>query len=152
MNPWIRSVVPDLFLAAVVALLVTVAMNQLDGVETLRIRADARAASRGGLTLDERIDVVGGSIRRSTLFHLPMLIALGGGVVGLACRNRRWAWLTAIGAILPALIMGVAFFVDRPLPAGALVTAYSVLAVSTSRAGSALRRILLPVEASPDQP
>ena len=150
MNNWLRSVVPDLFLAAVVALLVTVAMNQLDGVETLRIRADTRAASSGGLTLDERIDVVGGSIRRSTLFHLPMLIALSGGVVGLACRNRRWAWLTSIGAIVPALIMGVAFFLDQPLPASFLVTAYSVLAVAMSLVGSALRRRLLPVIVSRD--
>jgi len=142
---WLRSVVPDLFLAAVVALLVTVAMNQLDGAETMRIRADARAAAEDGLTLDERIDVFDGSIRRSTLLHLPALIALSGVIVGLACRNRRWAWLTALASILPALIMGVAFFVDRPFPAGTLVTAYAALAVAMAMVGSALRRKLQPV-------
>ena len=99
MKKWLRSVVPDLFLAAVVALLVTLAMNQLDGAETVRIRADARAAAENGLTLDERIGVFDNSIRRSTLLHLPVLIALSGVVVGLACRNRRWAWLTAIASI-----------------------------------------------------
>ena len=144
MMKWLRSVVPDLFLAAVVALLVTLAMNQLDGAETVRIRADARAAAENGLTLNERIDVFDNSIRRSTLLHLPVLIALGGIVVGLACRNRRWAWLTAIASILPALIMGAAFFFDRPLPASFLVTAYSVLAVSMALAASALRQQLLP--------
>jgi len=144
MKKWIKSVVPDLFLAAVVALLVTVAMSQLDGAEAVRIRTDARAAAEDGLTIDERIDVFDGSIRRSTLLHLPALIALSGVVVGLACRNRRWAWLTAIGSIIPALIMGVAFFVDRPLPASFLVTAYSALAASMAMAGAALRQKLLP--------
>ena len=149
MKKWLRSVVPDLFLAAVVALLVTVAMNQLDGNETVRIREDARTAAKDGLTLDERIDVLGGSIRRSTLLHLPVLIALSGVVVGLACRNRRWAWLTAFGAILPALIMGVAFFIDRPIPAGALATVYTALGVTMALAGSALRRKLLPAKIPP---
>jgi hypothetical protein len=95
------SVVPDLFLAAVVALLVTMAIRQLDGAEVARIQLDARAAADNGLTLDERIDVYDGSIRRSTLFQLPALIALSGALVGLTCRNRRWAWLTAIGSVLP---------------------------------------------------
>ena len=142
MKNWLRSVVPDLFLAAVVALLVTVAMNQLDGTETLRIRADARAAAENGLTLDERIDVLGGSIRRSTLLHFPTLIALSGVIIGLACRNRRWAWLTALGSTLPALIMGAAFLIDRPLPAGILLTAYSAIAVLMALVGIALRQRL----------
>jgi hypothetical protein len=142
MKNWLRSVVPDLFLAAVVALLVTVAMNQLDGTETLRIRADARAAAEDGLTLDERIDVLGGSIRRSTLLHFPTLIALSGVIIGLACRNRRWAWLTALGSTLPALIMGAAFLIDRPLPASILLTAYSAIAVLMALVGIALRQRL----------
>ncbi|MBD3856615.1 MAG: hypothetical protein IFK92_08850 [Acidobacteria bacterium] len=71
---------------------------------------------------------------------MPALIALSGVVVGLTCRNRRWAWLTAIGSILPAVIMGVAFFADRPLPASFLVTAYSTLAVLMALAGSAFRQ------------
>jgi hypothetical protein len=145
MMKWLRKVVPDLFLAAVVALLVTVAMQRLNDVETARIEAEGRAAARDGLTLDERIDVVDGSIRRSTLVHLPALIALSGAIVGLAARHRRWAWLTAVGSVLPALIMGVAFFVDRPLPASVLVGAYLLLAISTAMAGTALRRRLEPV-------
>jgi hypothetical protein len=144
MKNWLRRVVPDLFLAAVVALLVTVAMNQLDGNETLRIHADARAAAEDGLTLDERIDVLGGSIRRSTLLHFPVLIAFSGVIVGLACRNRRWAWLTTLGSILPALIMGVAFFIDRPLPAVVLVAAYAAIAVLMALVGTALRQKLAP--------
>ena len=149
MKKWLRSVVPDLFLAAVVALLVTLALQYLDAAEVERIQTDAQAAAEDGLTLDERIDVVGGSIRRSTLLHLPVLIALSGVVVGLACRNRRWAWLTAIGAILPALIMGVAFFIDRPIPAGALATVYTALGVAMALAGTALRRKLLPAKVPP---
>jgi hypothetical protein len=147
MKKWLRSVVPDLFLAAVVALLVTVAMNQLDGTETLRIHADARVAAEDGLTLDERIDVLGGSIRRSTLLHFPALIAFSGVIVGLACRNRRWAWLTTLGSILPALIMGVAFFVDRLFPAVVLVTSYSAIAVLMALVGTALRQRLAPARA-----
>lgn len=144
MKNWLRSVVPDLFLAAVVALLVTMAIRYLDDAEVKRIRTDARAAAEGGLTLDERIDVFDNSIRRSTLLHLPALIALSGAVVGMTCRNRRWAWLTAIGSVIPALIMGVAFFVDQPIPAGALATAYTALAAATALAASALRQKLLP--------
>jgi hypothetical protein len=147
MNNWLRRVVPDLFLAAVVALLITMAMHQLDGVEAVRIQTDAQAAAEGGLTLDERIDVVGSSMRRSTFLHLPALVALGGIVVGLACRNRPWVWLTAIASVLPALIMGIAFFVDRLLPAGVLVTAYTALAVLMAMAGAALRQKLLPAKA-----
>jgi hypothetical protein len=144
MKNWLRSVVPDLFLAAVVALLVTLAMNQLDDAEAVRIRADARSAAEDGLTLDKRIDVYDDSIRRSTLLHLPALIALSGVIVGLACRNRRWAWLTAIGSILPALIMGVAFLIDRPIPAGVLVSAYTALGISMALAGAALRQRVTP--------
>jgi hypothetical protein len=146
MKNWLRKVVPDLFLAAVMALLVTMAMNQLDGVEAVRIRNDERDAASDGLTLDERIDAVGSSMRRSTLLHLPALVALSGAIIGLACRNRHWAWLTAIGAVLPALIMGVAFFVDSPIPAGILVTAYTAIAVAMAIAGTLLRRKLLPAK------
>ena len=146
MNIWLRKVVPDLFLAAVVALLVMVAIQQLEGVEAARMRSETHVASEDGLTLDERIDVVGGSIRRSALLHLPGLVALGGALVGLLCRNRRWAWLTAIGSVIPALIMGVAFFVDRPIPAVVLVTAYMALAVAMAMAGTTLRRKLMPAK------
>jgi hypothetical protein len=108
----------------------------------VRIESDAQAATADGLTLDERIEVLGASMRRSTLLHIPALVALSGILVGLACRNRRWAWLTAIGSVLPALIMGVGFFVDRPVPAGVLVTAYAALAAAMAMAGVALRRKL----------
>ena len=145
MMNWLRRVVPDLFLAAVVALLVTLALHHLDDAESRRINSDMEIAAEEGLTLDERIAVVDGSIRRSTLVHLPFLVAVSGAAVGLGCRNRRWAWLTAIGAILPAVIMGVAFFIDRPLPASGVAAVYSTLAVATASAGTALRQKLLPV-------
>ena len=144
MMNWLRKVVPDLFLAAVIALLVTMAMHQLDGVEAVRIQSEKRAASVDGLTLDERIDVLGDSMRRSTLLHFPALIAFSGMLVGLTCRNRRWAWLTGIASVLPALIMGVAFFIDRPMPATVLVATYVGLAASMAMAGAALRRKLAP--------
>jgi hypothetical protein len=140
MMNWLRRVVPDLFLAAVVALLVTLAIKYLDGTEVTRVQSDTVIAAEDGLTLDEHIEVLDGSIRRSTLVHLPFLVALSGGVVGLACRNRRWVWLTAIGSIIPALIMGVAYFIDRPIPAGTLISAYTVLAITTAFAASALRQ------------
>ncbi len=146
MMNWLRRVVPDLFLAAVVALLVTMAMHQLDGAETARIQSDKQAAATDGLTLDERIDVLDASMRRSTLFHMPALIALSGILVGLTCRNRSWAWLTAIGSVLPALIMGVGFVIDRPIPAIVLVTAYTTLVVLMAAAGVALRRKLTPAK------
>ncbi len=144
MKNWLRIIVPDLLLASVVALVVTLAVNYFDGAEVRRMRTDDVAAAQNGLTLDERIDTVGASIRRSTLFHLPALIALSGAVIGLACRNRRWAWLTAIASVLPAVIMGIAFFVDQPLPASALAITYTGLAVAMVSAGSALRDRLFP--------
>jgi len=142
MMKWLRRVVPDLFLAAVIALLVTMAMHQLDGAESARIQSDKQAAATDGLTLDERIDVLAASMRRSTLLHIPALIALSAMLVGLICRNRSWAWLTAIGSVLPALIMGVGFVIDRPVPAVVLVTTYMTLAVLMATAGTVLRRKL----------
>ena len=150
MMNWLRRVVPDLFLAAVIALLVTMAMHQLDGAERVRIESDKQAAATDGLTLDERIDVLDASMRRSTLFHIPALIALSGILVGLICRNRSWAWLTAIGSVLPALIMGVAFVIDRPIPAVVLVTAYATLAVLMAVVGTVLRRKLVPAKVPPN--
>jgi hypothetical protein len=143
MNKWLRKVVPDLALAAVVALLLTMVINQLDGIETVRIKSDEQVAATDGLTLDERIDVLDASIRRSTLLHLPALVSAAGILVGFACRNGRWAWLTAIGSVLPALIMGVAFFVDSPAPAVVLVTVYTALAAVMALATTALRRRML---------
>jgi hypothetical protein len=150
MMKWLRKVVPDLFLAAVMALLITIAMNHLDDVETLRIKADRQAAAVDGLTLDERIDVLGESMKRSTLFHLPTLIAIGGAIAGFACRNQPWAWLTAVGSSLPALIMGYAFFIDRFLPAALLVAGYVGLAVATSVAGTTARQKIFAWMAPPE--
>jgi hypothetical protein len=149
MMNWLRRVVPDLFLAAVIALLVTMAMHQLDGAETVRIESDRQAAATDGLTLDERIDVLDASMRRSTLVHFPALIALSGVLVGLACRNRSWAWLTAIGSVLPVLIMGVGFVIDRPIPAVVLVTTYTALVVLMALIGVALRRKMMPAKVLP---
>ena len=145
MKDWLRRVVPDLFLAAVVALLVTLAIQHLENGEVERIQREAQVAADEGLTLDERIEVVGNSIRRSTVFHLPLIVAVAGISVGLVCQNRRWAWLTAFGAILPALLMGAAFFIDRPFPAGILATFYTALAISMAIATCTLRRRWLPI-------
>ncbi|MEJ2580054.1 MAG: hypothetical protein P8127_00195 [Acidobacteriota bacterium] len=144
MRSWLRTVVPDLFLASVVALLVTVAMVQLDETESTRIRVDAQEAAADGLTLDERIEVYQESIRRSTLLHLPLLVAAAGALIGLISRNRSWSWLTAIGAALPAIIMGIAFFIDRPIPAGAVLISYTAIASSMSLVTLTLRQRLIP--------
>ena len=144
MKDWIRRVTPDLFLAAVVALVITMAVQKLDTVEDQRINADARALAGDGLTIDERIGVLDESIRRSTMLYLPALAAFGGAAVGLASRRRRWAWLTAIGAITPALLMGAGFFIDTPLPGTMATAAYILIAVSLATAGVAVRDRLLP--------
>jgi len=52
---WLRRVTPDLFLAAVVALLMTVALDKLDTIESDRIVGGVRWAAQDGLTIDERI-------------------------------------------------------------------------------------------------
>ncbi len=129
MYAWIRKVTPDLFLAAVIALLITLAQNQLDGMESRRIVDGVRSVAHDGLTLDERIAAFRDSIRRSTLVYLPILVVMGAGAVGLICRNRSWAWLTAILAVIPALLMGISFFVDTLVPAFVLVSVYVSLAI-----------------------
>ena len=139
MNEWLRRVTPDLFLAAVVALVITVALHTLDAVEKQKINGAAQALAGDGLTIDERIDILDESIRRSTLVYLPALAGLGGAAVGLANRRRRWAWLTAIGAIIPALLMGAAFFVDTPLPGGLAAAIYMLIAVSLATAVVTMR-------------
>ena len=130
MNEWLRRVIPDILLAAVVALVITVALNTLDAIEKQKINDAAQILAGDGLTIDERIDILDESIRRSTLLYLPALAGLGGAAVGLVSRRRRWAWLTAIGAIVPALLMGAGFFVDTPLPGSMATVIYIVIAVS----------------------
>ena len=146
MYAWIRKVTPDLFLAAVIALLITVAHNQLDGIESRRIVDGVRSVAHDGLTFDERIGAFRNSIRRSTLVYLPMLVAMGAVLVGMICRNRSWAWLTALLAVIPALLMGISFFVDTPLPAFILVTVYLTLAISLATASVAMRSRFIAVE------
>ena len=139
MNEWLRRVIPDFLLAAVVALVITVALHTLDTIEKQRINGAAEALAEDGLTIDERIDILDDSIRRSTLLYLPALAGLGGAAVGLGSRRRQWAWLTAIGAIAPALLMGAAFFVDTPLPGGMAAAIYMLIAVLLATAVAALR-------------
>lgn len=139
MNEWLRRVIPDILLAAVVALVITVALNTLDAIEKQKIDDAAQILAGDGLTIDERIDILDESIRRSTLLYLPVLAGLGGAAVGLVSRRRRWAWLTAIGAIVPALLMGAGFFVDTPLPGGMAMVFYIVIAVSLATAVVAMR-------------
>lgn len=139
MNEWLRRVIPDILLAAVVALVITVALHTLDAIEKQKINDAAQILAGDGLTIDERIDILDESIRRSTLLYLPALAGLGGAAVGLVSRRRRWAWLTAIGAIVPALLIGAGFFVDTPLPGGMATVIYIVIAVSLATAVVAMR-------------
>ena len=144
MKDWLRRITPDLFLAAVVALVIMAAVHKIDAVEDQRINADAQTLASNGLTIDERIEVLDDSIRRSTMLYLPALAGFGGVAVGLASRRRRWAWLTAIGAIIPALLMGAGFFIDTPLPGSVATAGYILIAVSLATVGVAVRNRLLP--------
>jgi hypothetical protein len=81
------------------------------------------------------------------MLYLPALAGFGGVAVGLGSRRRRWAWLTAIGAIIPALLMGAGFFIDTPLPGGVATATYILIAVSLATAGVAVRNRLQPEEA-----
>jgi hypothetical protein len=148
---WLRRVPPDLFLAAVVALLITLALDKLDKVESDRINGGVRWAARDGLTIDERIGVFEQSIRRSIFFHQPVLVAGAAIIVGFICRNRRWAWLTAILAIIPALLMGAGFLVDSPLPGSALMAVYVTLGVVLASLSVVVRNRLVPAGA-PESP
>jgi len=145
MYAWIRRVTPDLFLAAVIALLITLALNQLDGIEGRRIVDGVRSVAHDGLTFDERIGEFRNSIRRSTLVYLPILVSVAAVAVGLLCRNRGWAWLTALLAVIPALLMGISFFIDTVLPAFVLVSIYISLTVTLATASVAVRNRVVPV-------
>jgi hypothetical protein len=144
MYAWIRRVTPDLFLAALVALLITLVLNKLDARESERIEEETWVTSENGLTADEGIGVLARSIRRSTRVHIPWLVTFGGIAVGLACRNRGWAWLTASIAIIPALLTGASFYIDTPLPGAILTAAYLVLAFIVATATAAIRSHFLP--------
>jgi hypothetical protein len=147
MYAWLRRVTPDLFIAAVVALLLTLALHQLEAYERQRIIADATVAASDseGLSLDERIEVVGDSIHRSTRLYIPLLIAVGGAAVGLACRLKRWAWLTSLLAVIPALLNGASFYIDLPLRVGLLMSAYGMVAITVAQLSVAVRSRVLAV-------
>ena len=145
MNKWLRRVLPDIFLAACVALLLTVVMNELDTYEANQIVAEVRWAADGGLTLDERLGAFERSIRRSTLMYIPGLVAMAGLLVALICRNRRRAWLTSILAVIPAVLIGASFLIDRPVWAAGLVAVYAGITVSVAATVVAVRNRLNPV-------
>jgi hypothetical protein len=148
---WLRRVTPDLFLAAVVALLITLALNKLDTIENDRIIGGVRWAARDGLTIDERIGVFEQSIRRSIFVHQPVLVAGAAIIVGVFCRIRSWAWLTATLAITPALLMSAGFLFDTPLTGSFLMAAYVTLAVFLASLSVAVRNRLVPV-VEPESP
>lgn len=143
MKRWLRRVTPDLFLAAVIALLLTLAVNALNTVETRRILSDERGMAHDGLTLDERIAALERSIGRSVFLHLPLLVIAASIAIGLVCRQRRWAWLLAILAVTPTLLMAVSFFIDLPLASSSLVLSYVVISVVVASSTVSLRRRLL---------
>ena len=144
MIDWLRRITPDLFLAAVVALLITLALAQLDQIESDRIVGSVRWAAHEGLTVDERLGVFERSIRRSVFIHQPLLVAVGAICVGLVCRNRRWAWVTAVLAVTPALLIGGGFFIDAPVAGFVLLASYVAIAVILASGGVAVRERLAP--------
>ncbi|MDX2438229.1 MAG: hypothetical protein QNL88_14425 [Acidobacteriota bacterium] len=149
MIKWLRRVTPALFLAAVVALLITPALAKLDRVENDRIVGSVRWAAHEGLTVDERLGVYERSIRRSIFVHQPVLVASAAVCIGFFCRNRRWAWLTAILAIIPALLMGAGFLLDTPLIGSVLMATYVALAIVLTSASVSIRNRVVPVVAAP---
>jgi hypothetical protein len=145
MVAWLRRVTPDLFLAAVVALVITLGLSALDRVERQRIADDLRSASPNGLSFDERLQAVERSISRSVFLHLPLLVVGASVVTALACRNRRWAWLTSLLAVVPSLLLGGSFFIDLPATGSAVIASYVVLSIVSAHGALALRARLLPV-------
>lgn len=144
MIAWLRRVTPDLFLAAVVALLITLGLNALDRVEERRIADDLESASLDGLSFDERLGAIERSIARSVFLHVPLLVAGASVVTAFACRNRRWAWLTSLLAVVPSLLIGGSFFIDLPATGSAVVGTYVALSIVSAHAAVALRARLLP--------
>jgi len=146
---WLRRVTPDLFLAAVVALLITLALAKLDSVENERIVGSVRWAAHEGLTVDERLGVFERSIRRSIFVHQPVLVATAAICIGFFCRIRRWAWLTSILATTPALLMGAGFLLDTPFTGSVLLASYVSLAAVLASVSVGIRNRLVPVAVAP---
>lgn len=151
MKSWLRRVVPDLLLAACIGLLLTLVLQQLDRYESDVIIAEVRWAAEGGLTLEERMGAFTRSIRRTTMFYIPVLVGLAGLFVGLMCRNRRQAWLTAILAVTPAALIGFGFFVDTPAPATVFVAGSIAIPIVVATSVVAVRDRLNPVAATISQ-
>jgi hypothetical protein len=142
---WLRRILPDLVIAAVVGLLATIAVHHLEKRESERVRAGLVAAGEQPAghfleTLDLQIDVLESSIRRSTLVQLPLLVLASGGLVGLA-RPGRWrrAWIPGVLAAMPPMAMGVAFVIDVPAAAAGVVFGYVAIAVLSAVAAAWLR-------------
>ena len=147
MRQWLRRVTPDLFLAAVIALLGTLALHLLDGIEAGRIVSEVRWEAHEGLTIDERLGVFERSLRRSLLLHLPTLVVSATLLTTLLCRNRRWAWLTSLLATVPALLTGVSYLIDLPVLGSGVVGTYMAISVVVSGAATRLRDQLRPSRA-----
>jgi len=131
---WLRRILPDLVIAAVVGLLATVAVHHLETREAARVRDGLVAAGEAPSdhfldTLDRQIDVLESSIQRSTLVQLPLVVLASGGLVGLA-RPGRWrrAWIPGVLAAMPPMAMGVAFVIDVPAAAAGVVLGYVAIA------------------------
>ena len=146
---WLRRVTHDLFLAAVVALLMTLALNYLDRIESERIVGSVRWAARDGLTLDERMGVFERSVHRSLFVYQPVLVAVAAICVGFFCRRRRWAWLTATLSIIPVLLMGAGFLIDTPFFGTIVIVSYFAQVVFLASLSLAVRNRLVPVAGSP---
>jgi hypothetical protein len=142
---WLRRILPDLVIAAVVGLLATLVVHQLEVREAQRVRDGLVAAGKEPAghfleTLDRQIDVLESSIERSTLVQLPLVVLASGGLVGLA-RPGRWrrAWIPAVLAAMPPIAMGVAFVIDVPAAAAGVVAGYVTIAALSALAAAWVR-------------
>jgi hypothetical protein len=70
-------------------------------------------------------------------------------LTSLLCRNRGWAWLTSILAVIPALLTGLSYVIDLPVIAAVVVAAYATLSIAVATLTIVLRnRFLSPAGAS----
>jgi len=142
---WLRRILPDLVIAAVVGLLATIAVHHLETREAERVRDGLVAAGEAPAghfldTLDRQIDVLESSIQRSTLVQLPLVVLASGGLVGLA-RPGRWrrAWIPGVLAAMPPMAMGVAFVIDVPAAAAGVMLGYVAIAALSALTAAWIR-------------
>jgi hypothetical protein len=142
---WLRRILPDLVIAAVVGLLATIAVHHLETREAERVRDGLVAAGEAPAghfldTLDRQIDVLESSIHRSTLVQLPLVVLASGGLVGLA-RPGRWrrAWIPGVLAAMPPMAMGVAFVIDVPAAAAGVMLGYVAIAALSALTAAWIR-------------